>query len=105
MTLWNGNPKRSIRTRLTDVLFTGVFSNDQRVRDSCLQEAYAIAREMEGRRERPEALDDMLPMFSEWVDSGYASEAEWRLAIEVKKLQEEVRALRELVGLEGKGHE
>lgn len=105
MTMRNGNPKRSIRTRLTNVLFRGIFTNDQRVRDSCLQEAYAIAREMEGRRERPEALDDMLPMFPEWVDSGYASEAEWRLAIEVKWLQEEVRALRELVGLGGKGHE
>ncbi len=50
---------------------------------------------LEGLRKKPGELDDMLPMFEYWVCSGYASEVEWRLAIEVADLKRRLDATEE----------
>lgn len=50
---------------------------------------------LEGLRKKPGELDDMLPMFEYWVYSGYASEVEWRLAIEVTDLRKRLDAMEE----------
>lgn len=52
---------------------------------------------LEGLRKKPGELDDMLPMFEYWVCSGYASEVEWRLAIEVADLKRRLDATEEPV--------
>lgn len=51
---------------------------------------------LEGLRKKPGELDDMLPMFEYWVYSGYASEVEWRLAIEVTDLRKRLDAMEDL---------
>ena len=50
---------------------------------------------LEGLRKKPEELEDMLPMFEDWVYSGYASEVEWRLAIEMTDLKRRLDAMEE----------
>ena len=80
--------------KLTIILRQGICSTDRAERDRCLTDAYALVCRMDAERPVVMGLNDMLPMFPEWVESGYATEVEWRLALEVRKLRAELDELK-----------